>query len=301
MRIDRSDPITQFPLMPTACGQFVRPARALGLVAGLAATGALVLAAISPAAAQLRGDIGSRTFSVGPRMSSPGSFGARLDPTFRTTPGGSGDPATTDAGGDGGSPKTLKLNTNKTNANNNSGSPQTNRRARSGVPPANERRYVPDEVVIESRRHLERAAGSGAGQPLPPDPDRVAAQQPDQQHLLPLAHCGRTFGAGRHPHGGRRRVRPDRAAELSLCDRPGAVAAGRRPGPVRARQAQAGRGARRRHRRQGAGGGDRFRHRRRPSRTGRRRSPGHTTRSSRRRDRIRTAPALPASSPRMGG
>ena len=107
-------------------------------------------------------------------MMSP-SFGTRLDPSFRTTPGGSGDPAVTDSGG-GESSKTFKLqNSNASNnQGGNSGPSQTSRRARSGVPPANERRYLPDEVVIEvagvlTERRIQALASH------PPDPAGIAA------------------------------------------------------------------------------------------------------------------------------
>jgi subtilisin family serine protease len=120
----------------------------VGLVAAVA-TLAFAVTAV-PAAAQMRTDIGSRGLSVGPRMMSPGSFGMRLDPTFRTSPGAVGeatrsDTVATDPGG-GSMPPTRTI----TRKSNDGGKkPDTTAPRSTGVPPAGERRYVADEVVIE--------------------------------------------------------------------------------------------------------------------------------------------------------
>lgn len=149
MRVDLSGVIVKSGFILNRRGRLLRPASALGLLLAML----FGLAAAGPASAQLRGaEFTNRGFSVGPRMMSPGSFGTRLDPTFRTSPGG-GDSTTWDSGGDnsgGGSSTTRKVhNTQHNNSGGSSGSSQTARRNGTGVPPAGERRYVPDEVVVE--------------------------------------------------------------------------------------------------------------------------------------------------------
>lgn len=139
MRADRSDP-TKSRLRSVLSVRFVRPATVFGVLVAGAVIG------LAPASAQLRGgDIGSHGFSAGPRMMSPGGFGSRLDPTFRTTPGG--DVTDTGGSGPGGLSDAHKVHNHKTN--NGGDTAATTRRGRSGVPPGNEHRYVRDEVVIE--------------------------------------------------------------------------------------------------------------------------------------------------------
>jgi len=149
MRVDRSGAIPEFRMPPKTLRRFLRPTAALGLFV----VAALGIAGV-PAAAQMRGDFGSiggRGMSVGPRMMSPGSFGMRLDPTLRTGPGNDG--SVTDNGGGGGATNTTrKVNTTSKrhkDGGSNSNNTQTTRRLDSGVPPAGERRYASDEVVIE--------------------------------------------------------------------------------------------------------------------------------------------------------
>lgn len=118
----------------------LRPIRLSAFV--LAAVSAAALAAPS-ASAQMRTDFGSRV-NVGPRMMSPGSFGARIDPGFRATPHLDRGPVVIERGVSStpGKPTIVKKKDTRPP------DPPV-RRARSGVPPSGERRYVPDEVVIE--------------------------------------------------------------------------------------------------------------------------------------------------------
>ena len=133
----------------------LRTATAVGTA--LAIAFGLTLA--QPASAQLRGGDVGRTMNIGPRSMSPGGFGMRLDPTFRVTPGNVD--ATTDSGGGGsggGSTGARKVHKTPKSQNNiqtthtgrGSGGSQSARRGSTGVPPAGERRFASDELVIEA-------------------------------------------------------------------------------------------------------------------------------------------------------
>jgi hypothetical protein len=85
--------------------------------------------------------------------------------------------------------------------NDDSPGPRRTRQARrnSGAPPANERRMVPDEVVIEiansvSTRQID------ALQPAPSQPYRIADLSTVRHDVVPLAHPGPPLGG----HGGAR-------------------------------------------------------------------------------------------------
>src|SRR5262249_18497398 len=102
------------------------------------AVSAVWLCAAHPASAQLRGGDFRPAMSVGPRA--PSTFGSsafgnagRVDRTFRNGPSDDGVVVSSEP--------TVKRATTKNNSN-------AKRIDTSGVPPADERRYVTDEVVI---------------------------------------------------------------------------------------------------------------------------------------------------------
>ena len=136
--------------MPTL-GESDRPARAEGRCrafarrfAWLAAVSVLLVADAAQSA--MLTNVGPRLpTNIGPRGPIVNSVGPRFDPTFRTPPGGGG-----------GGQNAVGTNAGGANAGNSGGSGErkshvTTRRARSGVPPGNERRYIPDEIVAELR------------------------------------------------------------------------------------------------------------------------------------------------------
>src|SRR5262249_6342348 len=136
--------------MPTL-GESDRPARAEGRCrafarrfAWLAAVSGLLVADAAQSA--MLTNVGPRLpTNIGPRGPIVNSVGPRFDPTFRTPPGGGG-----------GGQNAVGTNAGGANAGNSGGSGErkshvTTRRARSGVPPGNERRYIPDEIVAELR------------------------------------------------------------------------------------------------------------------------------------------------------
>src|SRR5580692_8605000 len=106
----------------------------------------VLLAAQAAHPASIMTNVGPRISApIGPRGPTINSIGPRVDPSFHATPPGNG------ANNNGGS------NTGGNNSGSNSSSSRTNsrttqtltRRNDDGVPPAGERRYVPDQVVIE--------------------------------------------------------------------------------------------------------------------------------------------------------
>ena len=148
---------------------FVVADRRLGAaVFGFALTFAV---AVAPAAAQMRTHMGagnpsmgsrgmgnmgmgSRPYPTGPRMDPRGSYGPRFTPMLRVPPIGFGpvlgptyvepDVVVRTSPGGGGKPP------GRTTANQSGGGKKPSQAARpTGVPPSGERRYVPDEVVIE--------------------------------------------------------------------------------------------------------------------------------------------------------
>ncbi len=70
----------------------------------------------------------------------------------------------------------------------------------SGAPPANERRMVPDEVVIEIANSVSAAADRRAAAPAPSHPHRIADLSTVRHDVVPLAHSRPPLGG----HGGAR-------------------------------------------------------------------------------------------------
>jgi len=102
------------------------------------AVGLALFATAFQAHAQIRGGDFHGSLSVGPRVFPSSSFGnvGRVDPGFRS-PSGSGGPIVSTSSNNGSSPVRS------------SSSGVTGRAVLNGVPPANERHYVTDEVVIQ--------------------------------------------------------------------------------------------------------------------------------------------------------
>ena len=103
-------------------------------------------------------------------------------------------------------------------------------RRRSGVPPAGERRFVADEVMVRLPSNLTRAGARRACAPAWPHPGRVAPHRADRHDVPSLAHSGRPLRAGHHPRARSRDRRERGAAELSLHAGAAARASARQAG-----------------------------------------------------------------------
>jgi hypothetical protein len=112
-----------------------------------------VLLVGAPAQSAMLTNIGPRVpTNIGPRTPAIDSVGPRFDPGLHRTPGG-GDSGTAGGGSGGASSGSSSRGTSNTGNSSGNGSGTksqvTVRRARSGVPPANELRYFPDQVAFE--------------------------------------------------------------------------------------------------------------------------------------------------------
>ena len=86
--------------------------------------------------------------NVGPRGPTLNSVGPRFDPTFRTTPGG-GDYGTGVGTSSGGGSNAGNANSGGSGGSATTRSHTASRRGHSNIPPGSERRYIPDEIVVE--------------------------------------------------------------------------------------------------------------------------------------------------------
>jgi hypothetical protein len=114
-------------------------------IAGLSAVLLLIAAPVAQSA--MLTNVGPRLpTNIGPRGPMIDSIGPRFDPSLHTRGNGDGN-----SGGNGSNAGSSSggSSANGTSGGSKSTKPQVVRRARSGVPPANERRYIPDHVVFE--------------------------------------------------------------------------------------------------------------------------------------------------------